>query len=125
MADSGMMREAWAAYEPFRDQFTSLAPDKYPPEYIDGCVMIGSWRCWGTDQAAILTEVREYPSGLKELHGLAAAGDVSAILELIEVAEAWGRQRGCAIAAIESRPAWQKLLPGYEPEQVRIVKGLN
>ena len=78
MADSGMMREAWAAYEPFRDQFTSLAPDKYPPEYIDGCVMIGSWRCWGT-----------------------------------------------AIAAIESRPAWQKLLPGYEPEQVRIVKGLN
>lgn len=124
MADSGMMREAWAAYEPFREQFTSLAPDKYPPEYIDSCVMIGSWRCWGTDEAAILTEVRTYPSGLRELHGLAAAGDVSVILELIAEVEAWGRQRGCAIAAIESRPAWAKLLPGYEITQVRIERAL-
>ena len=119
-----MMSRGWEAYLPFRDEFTALAPDKYPPAYLDSCLLTDHWQCWGTDDAAILVEIRAYPSGLTELHGIAAAGAVEAILPLIEIAEEWGRQMGCMIAAIESRPAWAKLLPDYEVDQVRIVKEL-
>lgn len=118
------MNSGLLAYLPFRDEFTALSPDKFPPEYIDGQVATGAWRCWGDEAAAILVELKEYPSGLKEVHGLAAAGELARIVDLIEVAESWGRQMGCAEASIESRPAWVKILPEYEVDQVRIVKGL-
>lgn len=112
------------AYERFRDEFAALSPERYPADYIDRQVWTGAWRCWGNDRAAILAEIRTYPSGLREVHGLGAAGDVRAIIDLIPFAEAWGAQAGCRLASIESRQAWGKLLPGYEVEQVRIVKEL-
>ena len=119
------MMTGWGAYLPFRSEFTALCPEKYPPEYLDAMVVSGQWACWSDGKAAILCEMKVYPSGLREVHGLAAAGAVENIIELIPLAEAWGRANGCAIASIESRPAWAKLLPGYEVEQVRITKGLN
>lgn len=112
------------AYLRFRDDFITLAPDKYPPEYIDAQVWAGFWRCWGNDDAAILAEIRIYPTGLREVHGIGAAGNPAAIIELITQAEEWGRESGCTLASIESRPAWARLLPEYETDQIRIVKGL-
>ena len=112
------------AYLPFREQFVALAPEKYPPDYVDAMVWAGRWRCWGDGKAAILAELREYPSGLREVHGIAAAGELDSIKELIPMAEAWGRSAGCHVASIESRPEWARVLPDYEVEQVRIVKGL-
>jgi len=114
----------WDAYLPFREDFAALAPDKYPAEYIDCQVAAHFWQCWGDGQAAILAEVKQYPSGLREVHGIAAAGALESIKELIPLAEAYGRHVGCTVASIESREGWAKLLPGYEVEQIRIVKGL-
>lgn len=119
------MTTGWDAYAPFREQFTALCPEKYPPEYIDCQVAMCLWQCWGNGRASILAEVKQYPSGLREIHGLAAAGDLEGIIELIPLAEEYGRHVGCTIASIESREGWAKLLPGYEVEQVRIVKGLR
>ena len=121
------MTTGWDAYAPFREEFTALCPEKYPPEYIDAMVSGGAWRCWGNERAAILAEIRTYPSGLREVHGLAAAGDVEAIVELIPLAEDWGRANGCALASIESAPAWTRIMKkhGYVTEQVRIAKGLG
>lgn len=118
------MMQGIDAYLPFRREFVSLAPDKYPPEYIDGQVYAGLWLCWSDDRAAILAEIKQYPSGLREIHGLAAAGDLSHILELIKLAEEYGRHVRCSIASIESREGWAKLLPDYAVEQVRIVREL-
>jgi len=119
------MMQGIDAYLPFRREFVALAPDKYPPEYIDGQVYAGLWLCWGDEKAAILAEVKTYPSGLREIHGLAAAGEVESIIGLIPLAEEYGRHVRCSIASIESRPAWAKLLPGYEVDQIRIVRGLT
>lgn len=114
----------WHEYQRFRDQFVALDPERYPPQWIDGRVWAGFWRCWGNDKAAILAEIKTYPSGLNEVHGIAAAGDLREIVGLIPLAEAWGALAGCKIASIESREGWGKLLPGYRVEQVRIVKEL-
>lgn len=119
------MTTGWDAYAPFREEFTALCPEKYPPEYIDAMVATCMWACWSDGRAAILCEVKTYPSGLKELHGLAAAGKLESILALIPLAEEYGRHVGCQIASIESRDGWGRLLPDYEAEQTRIVKGLN
>lgn len=111
-------------YLRFRHEFIALDPERYPADFIDWQISKGFWRCWGTERAAILAHVETYPSGLKELRGLAAAGDIGEIKALIAEAEEWGRKAGCEWADIDSRPAWVKLLPDYQIDRVRIVKRL-
>ena len=112
------------AYLRFRAEFIALDPERYPPDYIDRKVSNGHWRCWGNEHAAILAEIKTFPSGVKEVHGVAAAGDLRTIIELIPRAESWGRKHGCTRAVIESRPGWDRALPTYELHQVCLRKDL-
>ena len=111
-------------YLRFRDEFVSLDPERYPADYIDRQVWTGHWRVWGNERAAIIAEIKVYPSGLREVHGVAAAGDLREIVGLIPYAEAWGAAAGCKWASIESRGGWERMLPGYSVSQTRIVKEL-
>ncbi len=114
----------WENYLPFRAAFAALDPERYPGSHIDTKVIGGAYRCWGNENAAILAEIRTYPSGIREVHGLAAAGDLAEILRLIPLAEEWGRAEGCQRAVIESRPGWERILPDYELHQVSVRKDL-
>lgn len=98
----------------------------YPAEWLDRRVANGRARLWCNEAAAIVAEIKTYPSGAKEVHGLLAAGDVQAIKALIPNAEQWGRDKGCTRASISSHPAWARIMhsEGYEPEQLTIAKGL-
>lgn len=118
------MTEGRWPYEQFRAKFGELDPERYPLSVIDDRVYSGEWRCWGTDNAAILAEIRTYPSGISEVHGVAAVGELGDIVDLIPFAEQWGRDNGCVRAVIESRPAWGRVLPGYELHQVSVRKDL-
>lgn len=120
------MMTGFDAYLPFREAFVALSPDKFPPDYIDAQVWAGFWQCWSDGRAAILAEIKTYPSGLKEVHGLAAAGDLENIVALIPYAEAYGRKAGASLASIESAPGWARIMEkhGYATDQVRIVRGL-
>lgn len=118
------MTEGVEAFLPFRRAFVDLDPERYPAWYFDEQVLSGAWRCWSDSRAAILAEIREYPSGAKEVHGVAAAGDLEAIVGLIPFAEQWGREEGCSRAVIESRPGWERVLPDYELHQVSVRKDL-
>lgn len=118
--DSGL-----SAYLHHREAFGALDPLRYPVEAIDARVKAQTWRCWGNESAAILAEVKTYPSGVREVHGVAAAGDLQAIIELIPLAEEWGREHGCVRAVIESRPGWERALPEeWELHQVAMRKEL-
>jgi hypothetical protein len=100
--------------------------DLYPAEWLDRRVASGRARFWGNESGAILAEIKTYPSGVKEVHGLVAAGDVDAVKALIPLAEQWGRQCGATRGSISSHPAWARIMrdAGYEPTQLTIVKGL-
>lgn len=111
-------------YQRFRSEFHGIDPERFPADYIDRQVEKGRWRCWGNGRAAILAEIRVYPSGLKEVHGVAAAGELPEIVNLIPKAEAWGRKCRCKGAEIVSRPEWAKVLAthGYRVSQARLWK---
>lgn len=112
-------------YAAWRGRFLeAVDADLYPAEWLDKRVASGRARFWGNEAGAILAEIKTYPSGLKEVHGLLAAGDLSAIVALIPLAEQWGRERGCVRASISSHPAWARLLPNYRPEQLTIAREL-
>lgn len=114
-------------YADWRGRFLEAVDETlHPAWWIDHMVERGGWRFWANADAAILAEIRRYPSGAKEVHGIVAAGDLDAIKALIPLAEQWGRECGATRASIASHPAWARLMKsaGYEPEQLTIAKVL-
>jgi len=117
-----------AGYAAFRARFAeALDPRLYGIEHLDALVASGRAIFMAAGDAAILFELRTYPTGARAVHGLVAAGDAERITALlIPSAEAWGVARGCIGATIESRPGWARLLKphGYAVHQVAVWKDL-
>lgn len=117
----------WFDYLPWRPMLAeALDPRFHTIQYLDGLVWSGRARVFTNEHAAILAEIKVYPTGACDVHGLLAAGDLEAIVELIPQAEAWGREMGCIGGIIESRPGWQRVLKdqGYAPHQIAVRKEL-
>lgn len=119
----------WDGYLQWRPEFLKVADPKfYPAQWLDGQVLSGAARLIRNEHAAILIDIKIYPSGAMDVHGVVAAGNLKDICEvLIPAAEAWGRQVGCVGACLESREGWAKTLApsGYVAEQVVYRKDFS
>ena len=115
-------------YERHRDQFANMLDSRfYTIEWLDYQIVTGAIQVLSSATAAILYEFKTYPTGWKELNGMAAAGKLESIInELIPAAEEIAKAMGCGSAQIESRAGWgKKLKPsGYRPFQYGIIKFL-
>lgn len=115
------------AYLSHRAAFLGMMDQNlYPADWLDAQVWSGAFRVFGDDRACILVSLKRYPSGVYEIHGEAAAGDLSEIKRLIESAVEWGRSVGCKLASIASREGWAKILAndGWHVHQTTIRKEL-
>lgn len=115
------------SYADWRGRFLEAVDETlHPAAFLDWLLESGQARFWENDTAAIVAEMREYPSGVLEVHGTVAAGELAGIKALIPLAEQWGRSLGATRATIQSSPAWGRLMTdaGYVPEQLIIVKEL-
>ena len=95
--------------------------------YLDRLLFSGKAQIWFGEEAAIVTEIRDYPTGARVIHGVVAAGGLEEITKvLIPKAEEWARSVGCVLAIVESRPGWARRLErqGYETHQVAVRKAL-
>lgn len=123
-----MMVPDWCGYQTFRDRFREAMDERYwPIEWLDARLLEGRAQFMCSNKAAIVVELRAYPGGAVDVHGLIAAGDKQEIIDiLIPQAEEWGRNHGCTAGVIESRPGWQRAMAshGYEVSQVTIRKEL-
>ena len=116
------------AYWRFRDDIAGLAdPRFYPIDWIDKQVWTGAIRTLANAGAIIGFEIKDYPGGARELHGMFAAGELESILSLIDQAIECGKSLGCTVATIASRSGWARLLEsrGFGPHQQSIIKELG
>ncbi len=115
-------------YSLFRPAFAEVMDERYHTlEWLDKQVASGKFRCFCSDDAALVVEIRDYPTGAKDVHVLIAAGNAESIInELRCEAEQWGRDEGCIGAIVESRPGWARYLKpyDYEPHQLAVRKEL-
>ncbi len=118
----------WALYVDWRDAFAGVMnPAYYSIDWLDARLLAGEVRLWGNDRAAIIAEIKTYPTGAKDVCGVVAAGNLQEIIvNLIPQAEEWGRSERCIGAMIISRPEWGTALAshGYAPHQFTIYKEL-
>jgi len=114
------------AYQKWRPKFEAVMdPRMYSIGWLDGQVWSGRAWFWGNNKAGIVAELRHYPTGNFDIHGLVAAGDVVTVRDvLIPEAEAWAKSIGALGAIIESREGWLRVLKrsGYHPWQVSCRK---
>ena len=112
----------------WRDAFIAmLDPALYTAEWLDRQVASGEFLLFAASDAAILASLRRYPTGLTELEGQAATGNLSTIVrDLIPTAEQYARRIGCSHTSISSRPGWERAMKphGYQVHQVTIRKAL-
>lgn len=124
-----MMIPDWAGYVLFRPLFAEVIDERYHTlAWLDRQVLDGKVQFWRSDNAAMITEIRDYPTGAKDIHGLIAAGALEEITTiLIPAAEQWARDRGCIAAQIESREGWGRVMRGYgyHPFQLTVRKELT
>lgn len=116
-------------YLRFRDEIAKvLDPRTHTIGWLDAQVWSGQAMVWAEDDAIILAEIKSYPTGANELHGLVAAGNAETIIDtLIPAAEQWARGHNFLFTSIASRPGWERLLKGagYEMHQIYIRKELR
>jgi hypothetical protein len=115
-------------YREFRPAFAeALDPRLYNIEHLDR-ILTERWAAFFcSENAAIVAGIKTFPTGAQALDIVIATGPQAELVnELYPDVEAWGRERGCTIAIIESRPGWAKVMKrhGYETFQVSIAKDL-
>jgi len=115
-------------YGGFREAFAqALDPRLYGIDHLDRMLLERRAAVFFSDNGAIVAGVRTYPTGTLVLEIVIAAGPRTELIEqLYPQVEAWGRDRGCVLALIESRPGWARAMKrhGYETHQVSIIKEL-
>jgi hypothetical protein len=118
----------WCDYLPWRAAFArALDPRFHTIDYLDGRINEGSVRLFACGEAALILELRPYPTGNFDGHVLIAAGDPAAVVGTLRPrAEAWLKSIGALGALVESRPAWARLLGahGYRTHQLTVRKDL-
>jgi hypothetical protein len=122
-----MMVPDWAGYCAFRPAFAEVMDERYHTlRWLDEQVLSGKVQFWRSDNAALLTELKDYPTGARDIHVVIAAGDKGEIIGLAPQAEQFGRENGCIGATVESRIGWAKALKpfGYETHQLTVRKEL-
>lgn len=119
--------DGWTGYLNFRDRIAEATDQRrYPITWLDDQILRGFYKVWANDRACIVAGIKVYPTMIKDVEGIVAAGDDEAIVELIPKALEWGRDNGCKQGLIESRPAWVRVLKpfGWEVHQTTIRKEL-
>lgn len=68
---------------------------------------------WPGRDCAILTEIVNYPTGLKDHNTWLAGGKLTEIRDMIPGIEEWGRANGCHRQVGSGRRGWVRVFDGY------------
>jgi hypothetical protein len=116
--------EAWRRCGPWIAAALARAPGGHTLDDVRTAVERGEARLWVGARAAMVTEIHEMPR-LKVLHFWLAGGDLVELRdEMRPLAEAWGREQGCALATITGRKGWARAL-GYQAIATVCAKELS
>lgn len=122
------MMNDWATYQDWRAAFgAAMDPRLHTLEWLDRQIEDGVFRFTSAPGAALVTEIRSYPTGAFDLHFMVAAGDLDTLVTVLRPeAERWAKRMGAIGAIVESREGWAKALKGdgYHPHQMTLRKDL-
>jgi len=87
----------------------------------------GTAQLWPTRGAAVVTEVSQYPTGIRGLTYWLAGGELEDVLRTHAAVERFAREQGCSFIEIRGRRGWRKAVEayGFRPVGTYYVKELS
>ena len=86
-----------------------MCPQLYTAEWLDSRLAEGSAFFFATDKAAMVVELKQYPTGAVVTKAVVAAGEIDRIIEELGPAVTeWGRANGATFEIIQSRDGWAR-----------------
>lgn len=126
MASALVIPVQWLEYRPFRDRFAALLdPALYTADWLDQQILSEEFTLFKHGNSAILTSLRVYPTGHREMHIEAAVGEMSHLTgPIIAEAEKWAKEQGCSSVSFASKAGWSRIMKniGYSVYQVACRK---
>tara|TARA_R110000868_G_scaffold248361_3_gene504903 strand:+ start:1520 stop:1888 length:369 start_codon:yes stop_codon:yes gene_type:complete len=98
--------------------------DTHEKEHVWSRIETGHAQFWALPNAAIVTEVHTYETGMRESRGWLAGGDIREITAFIPRLEDLARKAGCRRVTITGRRGWSRALTGYKDLATIVVKEL-
>jgi hypothetical protein len=92
---------------------------------VSRAVEAGEARFWEQGNAAIITEIHQFPRA-KVIHFWLATGELEDVIALSERILAWAKQQGFTGATLAGRRGWTRVLAnrGWEPRLVEMGRRL-
>lgn len=110
-----MLAEAVARYGPTHEK-----------EHVWADIEAGRAQFWPGVNSAMVTEVKVYPTGFREIAGWLAAGDLKEIEVMMEFAEQAAKANGCHRVNLTCREGFKRPFAkkGYRQIMIVLVKDL-
>ena len=90
-------------------------------EQVIDIVKRGDAQFWAFSNSAIVTEIIEYPQR-RTLRFWLAGGNLKTLLDVEPKIRKWSILYRCEAVEIIGRKGWEKVLKGYEPTAIVLVK---
>ena len=90
-------------------------------EQVINIVKRGDAQFWAFSDSAIVTEIIEYPQR-RTLRFWLAGGNLKTLLDVEPKIRKWSILYRCEAVEIIGRKGWEKVLKGYEPTAIVLVK---
>lgn len=74
---------------------------------------------------ALVTTMQQYPTGLRDVHGWLAGGNLEEIVKAEPRVADYYKSQGCHRVTITGRDGWLRKMPGYKKTGVILVKDLR
>lgn len=116
----------WARCAPWLDAALAHAGRTHSLEDVKAAVARGEARFWPGERSGLVAAVEQDPGERRLLIWLAGGARGELQDELLPLAEAWGRARGCRRVLVIGRPGWERTLrsKGYAPLARIVAKDL-
>jgi hypothetical protein len=109
---------------PWLKEAVARGGDTHRKRHVLARIADGRAQFWPLPNAAIVTEIVTYDTGLKDIRFWLAGGEKDEITAAKPAIEAWGKRQGCSRAIIYGRKGWSRVLPDYEPGTIILTKEL-
>lgn len=104
-----------------------MDPRFYNIAYLDWLIRSDTAQFLAGKSAALVAEIKTFPTGTRAVSFVVAAGDLTELIEVLRpMVEEWGWTNGCTVALIESGEVWARIMKkhGYTLFQASIAKDL-
>ena len=99
--------------------------DTHHEEHVWAKIEDGQAQLWTTPRSAFVSEIRVWPTGMKEAVAWLAGGEADELLMLKPAFEAWAKSKNCKrVGFALGRKGWERVLKDYRVAGITLMKEL-